>query len=186
MTAPLPPATGAAPPIPWSDPARAAAFERWLAAIAPAQNLLPATVRLASADASFRRYFRVDSGDAAIGTRIVMDAPPDKENSAPFVQVAQLMAEAGVKAPQVLDWHAADGFLLLDDLGTQTMLDVVDPARPEANLPLYREAIDALIRWQLASKPGVLPAYDRALLERELSLFPQWYLGEYRGVAVEG
>ena len=186
MTAPLPPATGAAPPIPWSDPARAAAFERWLAAIAPAQNLLPATVRLASADASFRRYFRVDSGDAAIGTRIVMDAPPDKENSAPFVQIAQLMADAGVKAPQVLDWHAADGFLLLDDLGTQTMLDAIDPNRPEASLPLYLQAIDALVRWQLASKPGVLPPYDRALLERELSLFPQWYLGEYRGVAVEG
>ena len=186
MTASPPPAADAAPPIPWSDPARAAAFERWLAAIAPAQKLLPETVRLASADASFRRYFRIDSRDATIGTRIVMDAPPDKEDSAPFVQIAQLMAEAGVKAPQVLDWHAADGFLLLDDLGTQTLLDVIDPARPEANLPHYLQAIDALIRWQLASKPGVLPPYDRALLERELSLFPQWYLGEYRGVKVEG
>ena len=186
MTAPPPPATGLAPPISWSDPARAVAFERWLTAIAPAQRLLPESVRLASADASFRRYFRVDSSDAAVGTRIVMDAPPDKENSAPFVQVAQLMAEARVKAPQVLDWHRADGFLLLDDLGTQTLLDVIDPARPEANLPHYLEAIDALIRWQLASRPGVLPPYDRALLERELSLFPEWYLGKYRGVAVEG
>ncbi|MDM0055062.1 aminoglycoside phosphotransferase family protein [Variovorax fucosicus] len=186
MTAPPPPAAGLAPPISWSDPARAVAFERWLTAIAPAQRLLPESVRLASADASFRRYFRVDSSDTAVGTRIVMDAPPDKENSAPFVQVAQLMAEAGVKAPQVLDWHQADGFLLLDDLGTQTLLDVIDPSRPEANLPHYLEAIDALIRWQLASKPGVLPPYDRALLERELSLFPEWYLGKYRGVAVEG
>ncbi|RZI70279.1 MAG: aminoglycoside phosphotransferase, partial [Variovorax sp.] len=186
MTASPPPAADAAPPIPWSDPARAAAFEHWLAAIAPAQNLLPETVRLASADASFRRYFRIDSRDGAIGTRIVMDAPPDKEDSAPFVQIAQLMAEAGVKAPQVLEWHTADGFLLLDDLGTQTLLDVIDPARPEANLPRYLQAIDALIRWQLASKPGVLPPYDRALLERELSLFPQWYLVEYRGVKVEG
>ena len=186
MTAPPPPATGPAPPLSWSDPARAAAFERWLAAIAPAQRLLPESVRLASADASFRRYFRVDSIDRAVGTRIVMDAPPDKENSAPFVQVAQLMAEAGVKAPQVLDWHQPDGFLLLDDLGTQTLLDVIDPARPEANLPHYLQAIDALIQWQLASRPGVLPPYDRALLERELSLFPEWYLGAYRGVAVGG
>ena len=186
MTASPPTAADAAPPIPWSDPARAAAFERWLAAVSPAQKLLPQTVRLASADASFRRYFRVDSRDEAVGTRIVMDAPPDKEDSAPFVRIAQLMAEAGVKAPQVLEWHAADGFLLLDDLGTQTLLDVIDPARPEANLPHYLQAIDALIRWQLASKPGVLPSYDRALLERELSLFPQWYLGEYRGVKVEG
>ncbi len=186
MTAPLPPATGAAPPIVWSDPARAAAFDRWLAIIAPAQQLRPDSVRLASADASFRRYFRIDTDNAAAPTRIVMDAPPDKEDSAPFVRIAALLAEAGVKAPQVLDWHAADGFMLLDDLGSKTMLDVIDAARPEANLPLYREAIDALIRWQLASKPGMLPPYDRALLERELSLFPQWYLGAFRGVRVEG
>jgi aminoglycoside/choline kinase family phosphotransferase len=186
MTAPPPPAAGAAPSISWSDPARAAAFERWLAGMAAAQQIVPASVRLAAADASFRRYFRVDSSDVRVGTRIVMDAPPDKEDSAPFVRIAGLMAEAGVKAPQVLDWHAADGFLLLDDLGTQTLLDVIDPKRPEANLPRYLEAIDALIRWQLASKPGVLPPYDRALLERELALFPQWYLGAYRGIAVEG
>ncbi|MEJ8845302.1 aminoglycoside phosphotransferase family protein [Variovorax rhizosphaerae] len=186
MTVPSPTPTGADRAIAWSDPARASAFQQWLAAIAPAQGLRPETVRLASADASFRRYFRVDSLDAAIGTRIVMDAPPALENSAPFVQVAGLMAEAGVKAPRVLDWNQADGFLLLDDLGRQTMLDVIDAERPEANLPHYLEAIDALIRWQRSSKPGVLPPYDKALLERELSLFPQWYLGAHRGVAVEG
>ncbi|WP_213957287.1 phosphotransferase [Variovorax sp. dw_954] len=186
MTVPSPTPNGADRAIAWSDPARASAFERWLAAIAPAQGLRPETVQLASADASFRRYFRVDSVDAAIGTRIVMDAPPALENSAPFVQVAGLMAGAGVKAPRVLDWNQADGFLLLDDLGRQTMLDVIDADRPEANLPHYLQAIDALIRWQLASKPGVLPPYDKALLERELSLFPQWYLGAHRGVAVEG
>jgi len=115
-----------------------------------------------------------------------MDAPPDKENSAPFVQVAQLMTEAGVTAPQVLEWDRDHGFLLLDDLGHQTMLDVIDPAQPDANRPLYDQAIDALIRWQLASRPGVLPPYDRALLERELALFPEWYIGKHRGVAVEG
>ena len=87
---------------------------------------------------------------------------------------------------QVLDWDAANGFLLLDDLGHRTMLDVIDPADPEAARPLYDQAIDALIRWQLASKPEVLPPYDRALLERELALFPQWYLAQHRGVRVEG
>jgi aminoglycoside/choline kinase family phosphotransferase len=188
MTAPPSPATEPAPPanpILWADPQRAAVFEGWLAGIAAAHHLLPGTVRLASADASFRRYFRVDTAEAA-GTRIVMDAPPDKENSEPFVHIARLMAEAGVTAPRVLEWDRPNGFLLLDDLGHQTMLDVIDPAKPDASRPLYDQAIDALIRWQLASRPGVLPPYDRALLERELALFPEWYIGRHRGIAVEG
>ena len=188
MTAPPPPAsepTPSAEAILWADPQRAAAFQHWLAGISATHRLLPDTVRLASADASFRRYFRVDSAEAC-GTRIVMDAPPDKENSEPFVQVARLMAEAGVTAPRVLEWDKSHGFLLLDDLGRQTMLDVIDPALPDASRPLYDQAIDALIRWQLASKPGVLPPYDRALLERELALFPEWYIGRHRGIAVEG
>jgi aminoglycoside/choline kinase family phosphotransferase len=188
MTAPPLPAsepTPSAAAILWADPQRAAAFQNWLAGIGAAHGLLPETVRLASADASFRRYFRIDAtGNAA--SRIVMDAPPDKENSEPFVQVARLMAEAGVTAPQVLEWDRTHGFLLLDDLGRETMLDVIDPARPDASRPLYDQAIDALIRWQLASRPGVLPPYDRALLERELALFPEWYIGRHRGVAVEG
>jgi aminoglycoside/choline kinase family phosphotransferase len=185
MTASPHPAAGAAPSIAWSDPARAAAFGRWLDRIAPSHRLIPATVRLASADASFRRYFRIDTtGDAR--TCIVMDAPPEKENSAPFVEIAQRMKDAGVKAPQVLEWDAADGFLLLDDLGSRTMLDVIDPANADANRPLYGQAIDALIAWQLASRPDLLPPYDKALLERELALFPQWYIGQHRGVAVEG
>jgi len=172
--------------IAWTDPQRAEAFRGWLAAVAPRHALRPETVRLASADASFRRYFRLDTADAAAPTRIVMDAPPAKENSAPFVQVAGLMPTAGVLAPTVLEWDKANGFLLLDDLGRQTMLDVIDPTRPEAARPLYDQAIDALVRWQLSSRPGVLPPYDRALLERELALFPEWYIGRHRGIAVEG
>lgn len=188
MTAPPLPAsepTPSATAILWADPQRAAAFQNWLAGIGAAHGLRPETVRLASADASFRRYFRIDATGSA-ASRIVMDAPPDKENSEPFVQVARLMAEAGVTAPQVLEWDRAHGFLLLDDLGRETMLDVIDPARPDASRPLYNQAIDALIRWQLASRPGVLPPYDRALLERELALFPEWYIGRHRGIAVEG
>ncbi|OUM01436.1 aminoglycoside phosphotransferase family protein [Variovorax sp. JS1663] len=188
MTASPPPDSGAAtpfPPISWSDPERAQAFAQWLAAIGPQHQLLPATVRPASADASFRRYFRIDTGDAA-RTRIIMDAPPAKENSAPFVQVARLMHEAGLTVPQVLEWDETQGFLLLDDLGRQTMLEVIDPADPGTARPLYDQAIDALIRWQLASRPAVLPAYDRALLERELALFPDWYVAKHRGLRVEG
>lgn len=188
MTASSPPAVGAATPFhppPWSEPARAEAFNRWIARFAPAHRLLPSTVRLASADASFRRYFRVDASDGG-PSRIVMDAPPAQENSTPFVRVAKLMTEAGVIAPHVLEWDETNGFLLLDDLGVQTMLDVIDPSRPDAARPLYAQAIDALILWQKASRPGVLPPYDRALLERELSLFPEWYIKRYRGLPVEG
>jgi aminoglycoside/choline kinase family phosphotransferase len=188
MTASPPPDRGASTPshsISWSDPERAEAFAQWLAAIGARHRLLPGTVRPASADASFRRYFRIDTEDAA-GTRIVMDAPPAQENSAPFVQVARLMRDAGLTAPQVLEWDEPSGFLLLDDLGRRTMLDVIDPADPEAARPLYAKAIDALIGWQLASRPQVLPPYDRALLERELALFPDWYVARHRGLAVVG
>jgi len=87
-----------------------------------------------------------------------------------------------VRAPQVLAWDESQGFLLLDDLGTRTLLDGIQPAHPDANLPRYQQAIDALVRWQLASRPGVLPPYDAALLQRELQLFPDWYLGKHRGV----
>lgn len=181
--------SGAAAPSPeapaWGDPARATSFQHWMARVSERHHLRPESVRMASADASFRRYFRVDAERGA-PTRIIMDAPPAQENSAPFVQVAKLMSEAGVSAPQVLDWEPAEGFLLLDDLGRQTMLDVIDPANPQAARPLYDHAVDALIRWQLASRPGVLPPYDRALLERELALFPDWYIARHRGVAIEG
>jgi aminoglycoside/choline kinase family phosphotransferase len=174
-----------AAPVLWNDPRREQAFAAWLARVSSTHALLPATLCLASADASFRRYFRIDAGSGA-ATRIVMDAPPDKENSKPFVQVAQLMAQAGVRAPQVLDWDEAQGFLLLEDLGRQTMLDLIDPGKPDAARPLYDQAVDALVRWQLASRPGVLPPYDEALLRRELALFPDWYVSKHRGAPLEG
>ena len=184
----LPPGAAPAPPAcapVWADPARARAFQAWLAREAPAQALNPASVRSASADASFRRYFRVDRADGA-GSLIIMDAPPAQENCAPFVQVAGLMADAGLNVPRILAWDEPQGFLLLSDLGTQTMMEVIDREHPGANLPLYRQALDALIAWQQASRPGVLPPYDETLLRRELALFPDWYLTRHKGVAVEG
>jgi aminoglycoside/choline kinase family phosphotransferase len=168
-------------PLAWSDSRREAAFHAWLAEVAPAHGLAPASVRLASADASFRRYLRID---AQGGSRIIMDAPPEHENCAPFVKIAGLMAGAGLNVPRVLAWDAPRGFMLLDDLGTQTMFEVVQPQQPAADQALYLRAVDALIAWQLASQPGVLPVYDEALLARELSLFPDWYLQKHRALEI--
>ena len=166
--------------VTWADAARQTQFEQWFASVQTAQGLDRTTLQLASADASFRRYLRVDS---AQGSRIIMDAPPDKENCQPFVHVAQLMETAGLKAPQVLAWDEPHGFMLLSDLGNQTMMQVIDPAAPP--LALYLQAVDVLVQWQLASRPGELPPYDEALLRRELELFPQWYLTEHRKVAID-
>lgn len=168
----------------WSDPARQAAFEAWLARITPAQRLRPDSLRIASADASFRRYFRLDAEDGA--SRIVMDAPPAQEDSAAFVRIAGLMRDAGLNVPQVLDWDRTQGFLLLTDLGQRTMMEAIERERPEANRPLYAQALDALLQWQQASQPGQLPPYDEALLRRELALFPDWYLEKHRGITVQG
>ena len=169
--------------VPWADPARAAAFTAWLGQCAQSHAVLPASLRVASADASFRRYLRVDT--AAGHSLIVMDAPPDKEDCRPFQHVANLMAEAKLLAPRVLAWDEPLGFMLLDDLGGHTMFDVVVPERPQDNLALYQRAVDALITWQLASRPGVLPPYDTALLSRELALFPDWYLTQHRGITLD-
>lgn len=176
-------ASGFQPPA-WADAARQTAFHAWLARISPAHGLRPDSVRVASADASFRRYLRIDTTAGA--TRIIMDAPPAHENCAPFVQVAKLMHAAGLHVPEVLDWDEAQGFMLLTDLGTRTMLEAIDTTRPDAAQPLYRLAVADLVAWQRASRPGVLPPYDAALLQRELQLFPDWYLARHRGVAVQG
>ena len=147
---------------------RLVALERWLGAEFPA---IPFTLAPASEDASFRRYFRVSLAD---GRRfVVMDAPPEKENCSPFLHVAALFSAAGVHVPAI---HAQDlpgGFLLLEDLGATTYYDSFGQSD---RTKLYAAAIDTLIRIQRASRPGVLPGYDRALLERELQLFPDWYI----------
>jgi len=168
--------------VPWSDPARASAFAAWLAEQAGAHGLLPSSLRLASADASFRRYLRLDRHGG--GCAIVMDAPPAQEDCRPFVQVAALLRQAQVRVPEVLTWQPELGFMLLSDLGQQTLLEVLDAQQPEAALPYFKDAIAALLAWQQASRPGLLPAYDAALLQRELQLFPDWYLGRHKGLAL--
>src|SRR5689334_20008661 len=111
MSDPVNPAGAVLLPVVWNDPQRKAAFDRWLDSVAPAHGLMAASLRPASADASFRRYLRID---ARCGSRIIMDAPPDKEDCRPFVKVAQLMADAGVHVPRVLAWDEPQGFMLLD------------------------------------------------------------------------
>jgi aminoglycoside/choline kinase family phosphotransferase len=170
-------------PASWADAGRQVRFEHWLASFDAAYGLLAPTLRLASADASFRRYLRLDT--AAGGSYIVMDAPPALEDCTPFVRVAGLMAQAGLKVPVVFDWNQADGFLLLEDLGQGTMIDALDLDRPEVNRALFIDALEPLLAWQLASKTGVLPSYDQDLLRRELELFPQWYIARYRGVTLD-
>lgn len=165
--------------VSWADPARASLFDAWMASVAPRHGLQPDTLQIASADASFRRYLRIQ-GAAGQPSRIIMDAPPEKENCHPFVHVARLMEEAGLHAPRVLEWDETNGFMLLTDLGDATMMSALDPEQPEVAQPHYLRALDVLLPWQLASRPEVLPPYDEALLRRELQLFPEWYVAQHR------
>ena len=175
----------------WPDAQREQAFQVWLQGIARQHQLVTETLRPASADASFRRYFRIDG--QSIGSKadslIIMDAPPAQENCKPFVDIARLMAQAGLQVPDILAWDEAQGFMLLTDLGAKTMMEVINPQLSdelaEPNFDLYMQAVDALIDWQLASKPDVLPPYDEALLRRELALFPDWYLAKHKGVTLD-
>jgi hypothetical protein len=171
-------------PVTWEDPARKTAFDHWLHRLAQSQGLLPETLQPASADASFRRYLRLDTTSGA--SRIVMDAPPARENSRPFVAVAALMRGAGLLVPEILAWDEPQGFMLLSDLGSQTMMEQIQPENPSANHARYLQAVDTLLAWQLASRPGVLPNFDEPLLRRELQLFPDWYLVQHKGVTLEG
>ena len=133
------------------------------------------TIAPASADASFRRYFRVQGNDK---TFIVMDAPPQKEPIASFLKVDALMKQAGLNVPEILASDETEGFVLMSDLGRETYLDVLNEDNAAR---LMDAATDALVKWQLASKPGVLPEYDHAVLRREIDLFPEWYVGKHRG-----
>ena len=134
----------------------------------------------ASADASFRRYFRVTLADQQ--TFIVMDAPPELEDCRPFLKVAALFGDAGVHVPEVHAENLEHGFLLLSDLGNTTYLSVLDDSTAPA---LYRHANAALVDIQRASRPGVLPDYDHALLTRELNLFPDWYVARHLGMVLD-
>ena len=132
----------------------------------------------ASADASFRRYFRVHLADK---TLIAMDAPPPQEDCAPFVKIARLFLAAGLNVPKIIAEDLANGFLLLSDLGNDTYLQHLNN---ETAQMLYGDATKALIKLQLASKDHDLPPYDEVLLTREMQLFPDWYVNKHLGQAL--
>lgn len=150
----------------------------WLKCVLPERDC---ELSPASADASFRRYFRARAGTQ---TWIVMDAPPEHEDCRPFVKVAGLLEAAGLNAPRVLAQDLERGFLLLTDLGDTTFLAALERDRGRAGA-LFADAIAALVRWQLASREGVLPPYDEALLRRELNLFPDWYVARHLGLELD-
>jgi aminoglycoside/choline kinase family phosphotransferase len=136
----------------------------------------PATLTAASSDASFRRYFRWEGAGKSL---IVMDAPPPQENCKPFVDIAFLLAKSGINVPKIYAEDLERGFLLLNDLGNQTYLDVIDSENADN---LFNDALQALLAFQQLPMVAPLPSYDVALLRRELQLFPEWYVKHELGV----
>jgi aminoglycoside/choline kinase family phosphotransferase len=164
---------------PPSDP-RLEQLERWLSRLFGSSDFQLAP---ASADASFRRYFRVTRAEQ---TLIAMDAPPEKEDMEPYIRIAAMLVDVGVNAPRVLERNMEEGFLLNSDLGSRTYLMDLDAGRSAA--PLYADAIEALVRIQARGGEHArrLPPYDDALLRREMGLFPEWFLGKHLGFTLEG
>jgi N-acetylmuramate 1-kinase len=137
----------------------------------------------ASADASFRRYFRYKFPDGDCQRSLIgMDAPPPQEDCRPFVRIAGLFADAGVHVPHIIAQDLTRGFLLLPDMGAETWLTVLNDDNADER---FSRAINALIRIQRISQPNVLPVYDEALLRRELELFPEWYLKRHLGIEMD-
>lgn len=149
---------------------RFALLKNWIDSQFPGTSF---TLEAASEDASFRRYFRVKFEDHSL---IAMDAPPSHEDCQPFIKVSELFYAAGAHVPRVLARNLEQGFLLLDDLGTTTYLQILKD--DNANR-LYLDAIESLIKIQLASCAAVLPDYDETLLLREMHLFPDWYVAKH-------
>jgi aminoglycoside/choline kinase family phosphotransferase len=136
----------------------------------------PATLTAASSDASFRRYFRWEGGGKSF---VVMDAPPPQENCKPFVDIAFLLAKSGINVPKIYAEDLERGFLLLNDLGNKTYLDVIDSENAD---DLFKDALQALLAFQQLPMVAPLPGYDVALLRRELELFPEWFVKRELGI----
>lgn len=158
-------------PISWPDAARQAAFGRWLDSIAANHGLDASTLVAASADASFRRYLRIQGSGSSF---IVMDAPPPQEDVRPFVHVAGLLEAAGLHAPRVLEAEVELGFLLLSDLGQRLYLEALQSADAAQADTLMRDALNALVQFQTRVDAARLPPFDEQLLTAELDLFPTW------------
>lgn len=151
-------------------------LEHWLGSILAEDQF---TLSIASADASFRRYFRVHSQDKSL---IAMDAPPEQESCQSFVDIAKLFLDSGLNVPRIIAQDLVQGFLLISDLGDDTYLSKLNADNAKM---LYGDATNALIKLQLASKPNVLPAYDATLLNREMQLFPDWYIAKHLDIKLD-
>ena len=137
------------------------------------------SIEPASADASFRRYFRIVAENK---TSIIMDAPPDKEDCAPFIDITNRLLKTGVSSPEIKAYSAEKGFLLLSDLGNVMYLDkLVNDNADE----LYHAAIDSLVTLQTQADTSNLPAYDEKLLEQEMALFRDWLVGKHLGLSTD-
>jgi aminoglycoside/choline kinase family phosphotransferase len=175
-------ASAAVAALGWPDPGRYLVFERWLSTLG-AYGIDRESAAPASADASFRRYFRFATPSGPV---VVMDAPPALEDCAPFVKIAALLRGAGLNAPEVIEWNVEDGFMLLTDMGTQTYLSVLNETNAQS---LYGDALAALVRMQAIGEdaarplglPVGLPTYDEPMLRREMALFPDWYIDRHIG-----
>ena len=156
------------------------AAQAWLSSLDQGLELRMETMAPASADASFRRYFRIEG---AAGTYIVMDAPPPVESKSvdAFLKIDALMQQAGMNVPRIFASDSAQGFVLMSDLGRQTYLDVLNEDNAAR---LMDAATDELALWQKATREGALPAYDHAMLKREIDLFPEWYVKTHRAYAM--
>jgi len=146
----------------------------WLRGI----GLQSRSIAPASADASFRQYFRVVADS---GSFIVMDAPPDKEDTGPFIRIARQFRKIGLNVPEVIEQDRENGFLLLSDLGQETYLGLLNNSSVER---LYGEAMEALMVLQIGSysDPDFLPKYDQQLLLSEMALFQEWLLRQHLGL----
>jgi len=151
-------------------------LQSWLTSI-PDHHL--ADIRPASSDASFRRYFRVTDRNTG-QTFIVMDAPPDKEDTAPFVHITRLLRSVDVNAPGIITMDIDRGFLLLEDLGDRQYLDHLDD---DSSDTLYNDALVALVNMQRIQNH--LPLYDKQRLQDEMALFETWYLNRHLGINLD-
>lgn len=153
-------------------------FQQWIAA-ALRINADSIDLQPASADASFRNYYRLQVAGRSV---IAMDASAERASCTPFVHIARLLASGGVHVPEILVENLEQGWLLLSDLGRQTYLDVLDANNADQ---LFDAAIGALLAQQQIACPDDFPRYDAALLRRELELFPEWYLQRHLGLSID-
>jgi hypothetical protein len=174
--------TTAAPTPPTPADVRLVLLREWLSHLPQGLGLVIGSLRPASDDASFRRYFRVDAAAGQGGSLIAMDAPPTQEDCAPFVHAAEVFSRSGVSVPRVLAADFPHGLLLLEDFGSSTYLSQLSASSAPS---LYADAIDALIRLQMASSAASFAPYDRERLMRELQLFPEWYIARHKAVTLD-